>query len=48
MNFQNPRNGMKIIGRKKKNVPSWKRMKEITRAATITITVSGQPDHFMR
>ena len=44
MNF---RNGRKIIGRKKKNIPNSKSMYDITSETAIMETVSGHPDHLI-
>ncbi len=44
MNF---RNGRKIIGRKKKNIPNSNSMYDITSDTAIMVTVSGHPDHLI-
>ena len=43
----NLRNGRKIIGRRKKNIPDLNSMYDITSETAIRETVSGHPDHLI-
>ena len=45
--LMNLRNGRKIIGRKKKNIPDLNSMYDITSETAIMETVSGHPDHLI-
>jgi len=47
VDLKNFKNGIKIIGKKKKNIPNRNRIYDIINEIDMIIIVSGQPDHFI-
>ena len=45
--LKNLKNGIKIMGKKKKTIPSSNKAADTAKEAAIIITVRGQPDHII-